>query len=162
MGDERGLGAGWPLLASGARREGEGVGGADRAAAGRLSGPSEQGGERGLGAGWPLPGLGERRWDGEGVGGADRAPAGRLQGHRDRVESVAWAPDGRWVASGSRDGTVKVWEAYTGRCVSTLFFDWVPKEVVFLPVFAFQLVVADSAVQCFGYEVVGNLGAGRS
>ncbi|WP_399356058.1 hypothetical protein [Thermogemmatispora tikiterensis] len=31
------------------------------------------------------------------------------QGHRLGVKSVAWAPDGRRLASGSADRTVQVW-----------------------------------------------------
>jgi WD40 repeat protein len=37
-----------------------------------------------------------------------------------RVRSVAWSPDGTKIASGSDDETVKVWNAQTGQCVSTL------------------------------------------
>ena len=37
-----------------------------------------------------------------------------------RVWSVAWSPDGKNIASGSKDKTVKVWNAQTGQCVSTL------------------------------------------
>ena len=41
--------------------------------------------------------------------------------HRNRsVCSVAWSPDGKKIASGSEDKTVKVWNAQTGQCVSTL------------------------------------------
>ena len=33
-----------------------------------------------------------------------------LEGHADVVYSVAFAPDGKTLASGSGDGTVKLWE----------------------------------------------------
>ena len=34
--------------------------------------------------------------------------------------SVAMAPDGSWLASGSRDGTVRIWDVATGRQRATL------------------------------------------
>ena len=43
-----------------------------------------------------------------------------LIGHRHEVTSVAWSPDGTRLASGSRDGTAKVWEAASGRELLTL------------------------------------------
>jgi WD40 repeat protein len=43
-----------------------------------------------------------------------------LRGHTDRVSSVDYSPDGKRLASASRDGTVKVWDAATGREVLTV------------------------------------------
>ncbi|WAO93526.1 Hypothetical protein NCS54_01107600 [Fusarium falciforme] len=43
-----------------------------------------------------------------------------LEGHGDSVRSVAFSADGRRLASGSVDETVKVWDAATGACVQTL------------------------------------------
>ena len=37
-----------------------------------------------------------------------------------RVFSVSWSPDGTKIASGSQDKTIKIWNAQTGQCVSTL------------------------------------------
>jgi len=36
-------------------------------------------------------------------------------GHKDFVLSVATSPDGRWVVSGSRDGTVQFWNPFDGQ-----------------------------------------------
>ena len=38
-----------------------------------------------------------------------------LKGHTDRVTSVAYSPDGKRLASGSGDKTVKVWDLQTGQ-----------------------------------------------
>ena len=43
-----------------------------------------------------------------------------LEGHGNLVTSVCFSPDGRWLASGSYDGTVRLWDVETGACVRTL------------------------------------------
>jgi len=44
----------------------------------------------------------------------------RLIGHRDFVAGVAFSPDGAMVATGSMDGTIRLWSSETGRELATL------------------------------------------
>ena len=41
-------------------------------------------------------------------------PKCTLTGHSDSVYSVAYSPDGKHIVSGSRDNTVKIWDAQSG------------------------------------------------
>ncbi|MDX2040454.1 MAG: WD40 repeat domain-containing protein [Acidobacteriota bacterium] len=43
-----------------------------------------------------------------------------LQGHRGAVFSLAFSPDGKTLASGSNDNTIKFWNAHTGQLLNTL------------------------------------------
>ena len=42
-----------------------------------------------------------------------------FKGHSDYVDAVAWSPNGQFIASGSWDGIVQVWDAHTGAIVTT-------------------------------------------
>jgi WD40 repeat protein len=42
-------------------------------------------------------------------------PLRTLRGHSDQVETIAFSPDGKLVASGARDGTVRFWDVTTGQ-----------------------------------------------
>ncbi|WP_410676915.1 NB-ARC domain-containing protein [Amycolatopsis sp. cmx-4-68] len=57
---------------------------------------------------WPLPDL------------PDPTLLRTLTGHIDWVNAVAIAPDGTWLATGSDDGTVKMWDRASGTCTATL------------------------------------------
>jgi WD40 repeat protein len=43
-----------------------------------------------------------------------------LHGHRDAVTTVAFSPDGRGLASGSRDETINFWDMETEGRIKTL------------------------------------------
>jgi eukaryotic-like serine/threonine-protein kinase len=43
------------------------------------------------------------------------------RGHTDRVNAIAWSPDGTYVVSGSADKTVQVWNTFTGDQVFTYY-----------------------------------------
>jgi WD40 repeat protein len=57
-----------------------------------------------------------------------------LEGHTGFVSSVVYSPDGKTLASGSLDHTIKIWDTKTGKCINTLkgHKDWV-LSVVYSP-----------------------------
>jgi len=59
-------------------------------------------------------------------------PVARME-HEGPVYDVAFGPDGRWVVSGSGDGTVRVWEAATGEEVARMEHEGPVSAVAFGP-----------------------------
>src|SRR6266700_28742 len=43
-----------------------------------------------------------------------------LRGHTEEIRQIAWSPDGRLLASGSNDQTVRLWDVTTGRQIRAL------------------------------------------
>ncbi|WP_247702449.1 WD40 repeat domain-containing protein [Streptomyces sp. F63] len=54
----------------------------------------------------------------------------QLSGHTDTVRHIAWSPDGRLLATASRDGTARVFDAASGRSLLELPSDGVMVESV--------------------------------
>ena len=66
----------------------------------------------------------ESSWDGSGLGGVMvhclESGEGVILHHRDPVRTIAWSPDGIRLATGTTDGTVRVWNANAGKELLTL------------------------------------------
>jgi WD40 repeat protein len=56
----------------------------------------------------------------------DLAEVAVLRGHDGEVTSVTWSVDGRWILSGGKDGTVRVWDAATGKEADLIAVDGGP------------------------------------
>ncbi|HOY39295.1 MAG TPA: hypothetical protein PLK75_08345 [Bacteroidales bacterium] len=43
-----------------------------------------------------------------------------LSGHTDIVNTICYSPDGKLLASGSNDKTIRIWDVNSGKCIKTL------------------------------------------
>lgn len=56
-----------------------------------------------------------------------------LRGHSSRIMSVKFSPNGRLLASSSRDGTTKIWDVQSVRCIQTLIGASIVRGAIFSP-----------------------------
>ncbi|MFO0842489.1 MAG: hypothetical protein U0797_08850 [Gemmataceae bacterium] len=81
------------------------------------------------------PGAGLRRLDGTvrlWDVGQDRV-VGEVAGHAEPVTCLAYSPDGRWLASGSDDRTLRLWDGSTGEPAGAWELDNAVKALAFSP-----------------------------
>ncbi|CAL1272593.1 unnamed protein product [Larinioides sclopetarius] len=70
-------------------------------------------------------------------------------GHEKLVRSISVEQSGQLLASGSDDGTVKIWEILTGRCMRTLNLEGPIKQVAWCPLEAMSLILVSVGEKVF-------------
>jgi WD40 repeat protein len=86
--------------------------------------------------------------------------AAELLGHTDAVTCVAYSPDGRWLASGSDDYRIRLWETVSGVAVGIAEIDTQPKSLAF-SADGHYLFTANGNASAYQLEVSRLLGAGH-
>nr|MBE5724373.1 putative ribosome biogenesis protein BOP1-like protein [Cucujiformia] len=66
------------------------------------------------------------------------------KGHTDMVRTISTDKIGQYLLSGSDDGTVKIWEVNTGRCLKTIKTDDVVRSVEWCPNSSLSLILVAS------------------
>nr|NVI69921.1 putative ribosome biogenesis protein BOP1 homolog [Cucujiformia] len=66
------------------------------------------------------------------------------KGHSDMVRTISTDKIGQYLLSGSDDGTIKIWEVNTGRCLKTIHMDDVVRSVEWCPNASLSLVLVAS------------------
>mmetsp|Transcript_22328 Transcript_22328/g.43433 ORF Transcript_22328/g.43433 Transcript_22328/m.43433 type:complete len:536 (+) Transcript_22328:1-1608(+) len=67
------------------------------------------------------------------------------EGHEEKVRTISSSPCGQWLASGSDDKTVRIWEVNTGRCVSVYSFEEIIDVVSWNPNHATPILAVATA-----------------
>ena len=72
--------------------------------------------------------------------------------HGKRVTAVAIAPDGTWLATGSQDRTVRIWDAAVGRITAVLRVDSPLRDCAWSPSGRLLAVAGDSGFYLFAFN----------
>jgi WD40 repeat protein len=83
------------------------------------------------------------------VGPVDGGEPHLLYGHTLEVSSIAVSSDGKWIASASQDGTIRLWAFPTGRPLQTLSYEELLAKLRALT----NLRVVADAESATGYKV---------
>ncbi|HEY7312135.1 MAG TPA: WD40 repeat domain-containing protein [Gemmataceae bacterium] len=81
-----------------------------------------------------------------------RKPRSELTGHLDAVTCVAYSSDGRWLASGSDDRTVRLWDSHTGEPRGLVELDTQIKALAFAPD-GQSLFTGNGTTSCYQLDV---------
>ncbi|KAL0422252.1 UNVERIFIED_CONTAM: Ribosome biogenesis protein BOP1 [Sesamum latifolium] len=78
------------------------------------------------------------------------------KGHKGPVTTISTESTGQWIASGSKDGTVRVWEVETGRCLQVWDIGETIEEVAWSPLTELPILAVAAGQDVF----IMNTGCG--
>ncbi|KAL0365018.1 UNVERIFIED_CONTAM: Ribosome biogenesis protein BOP1 [Sesamum angustifolium] len=79
------------------------------------------------------------------------------KGHKGPVTTICTESTGQWIASGSKDGTVRIWEVETGRCLQVWDIGETIEEVAWNPLTEFPILAIAAGQDVF----ILDTGCGR-
>ncbi|KAL0357188.1 UNVERIFIED_CONTAM: Ribosome biogenesis protein BOP1 [Sesamum calycinum] len=71
------------------------------------------------------------------------------KGHKGPVTTICTESTGQWIASGSKDGTVRIWEVETGRCLQVWDIGETIEEVAWNPLTEFPILAIAAGQDVF-------------
>ena len=75
-----------------------------------------------------------------------------LTGHIGAVTAVSISPDGNWIATASRDRTIRIWDAAVGAISATMRVDHPLEDCVWSPSGALLAAGGDGGLYLFTFK----------